>query len=288
MSVMLADAKGKLQCERKVILSSEVPVHELVYADDTLLIDVRSDTLQAYMDCVEEFGAEYGLALNWQKIEVLPARREAAMTTLNGSAVKQKDNMFYLGALLSADGRVGSELSRRLGMAQADFKALAQVWKHTLLSRRDKYDVFMSLVVSKFMYALETTWLNVSERRKLDGMFARCLRRIAGVLPSFLSRVSNKEVLRRFDSPALSVILLERQLGYFGKLAALPASSTLRSLVFQPDSILPIEPGKSPRMYWSGELHRAALKLAGTAENLKKMTSNPRVWKSHVRDYCRK
>ena len=144
------------------------------------------------MDCIEELAVEYGLALNWKKVGVLPVQCEAVIKNADGSAAKQRDNLLYLRALLSADGPVGSELSRRLGLAEADFKTLAQVWKHTLLSRKDKYDIFMALVVSKLMHALETTWLNVSERRKLDGLLARCLRRIAGALPAFLSRNSRK------------------------------------------------------------------------------------------------
>ena len=42
-------------------------IHELLYADDTLLIDDSSDTLQKFMEAVKRAGQEYGLALNWKK-----------------------------------------------------------------------------------------------------------------------------------------------------------------------------------------------------------------------------
>ena len=74
------------------------------------------------MSCVQEVGSEYGLALNWKKVEALPVRCEALIQTPKGNNVEQKESMQYLGALLSADVRVTSELGRRIGLAHADVK----------------------------------------------------------------------------------------------------------------------------------------------------------------------
>ena len=46
--------------------------------------------------------------------------------------------MVYLGGLLAADGRMGSELSRRLGAAAADFAQLKVLWQHANVSRAFK------------------------------------------------------------------------------------------------------------------------------------------------------
>ena len=47
-----------------VKLCNEMLVNELVYADDTLLIDMNGDVLQAYMNCIAAVGQEYGMSFN--------------------------------------------------------------------------------------------------------------------------------------------------------------------------------------------------------------------------------
>ena len=64
MTVMMYDAKAQLASEYKVTLSPELVCHECIYADDTLLIEVVGEHLQAYMNCIAACGKEYGLQLN--------------------------------------------------------------------------------------------------------------------------------------------------------------------------------------------------------------------------------
>ena len=76
------------------------------------------------MDIIQKLGAQYGLELNWKKVESLPIRCEASLTAPDGTSISAYDSITYLGALLTNDGKINSELSRRLGMANSDFKAL--------------------------------------------------------------------------------------------------------------------------------------------------------------------
>ena len=48
-----------------------------MYADDTLILAVNNEDAEIYMQCIEQAGRMYGLQLNWNKLEVLPVRREA-------------------------------------------------------------------------------------------------------------------------------------------------------------------------------------------------------------------
>ena len=64
MTVLMHDAKQDLQVIHGVDLSSSLLCHDILYADDTLLIDVVSDKLQSYMQCVVDQGRSYGLKLN--------------------------------------------------------------------------------------------------------------------------------------------------------------------------------------------------------------------------------
>ena len=74
MTVLMEDAKKQLSETFGDILSSTLPFHELLYADDTLLIDVSGENLERFMTIVAKLGSEYGLKLNWKKIEDLSIR----------------------------------------------------------------------------------------------------------------------------------------------------------------------------------------------------------------------
>ena len=195
MTVLIHDAKKHLIHDLGVSLSPEVAIHDLLYADDTLLIDARGEAVEQFMHCVGQAGREYGIVFNWDKLESMPVRCENTIRKEDGALVKTKNSMVYLGSLLSNDGCIGSELARRSGMAQCGFQTLRRVWSHSNLTRRRKTDIFSACILIKPMYCLHTAYLNRAERRKLNGFQARCLRQIIGVLPSFISRVSNADVL---------------------------------------------------------------------------------------------
>ena len=140
----------------------------------------------------------------------------------------------YLGASLSADGRVDSEVARRIGAARADFRALQRVWAHASLAVKDKVRIYDACVVSSLTYGLQTAWLSVAARRRLDGFHAKCSRRICNILPSFISRVPNAEVLARAGcSMKLSTRIRVQQLVLAGRCAAAPVGTPMREALQQ-------------------------------------------------------
>ena len=58
-----------------------------------------------------------------------------------------------------------------------------------------------------------------------------------GIPLSYISRVSNEEVLRAAGSSKLSGLLLQRQLMLFAHVARKPPEDPLRNTVFQPSSM---------------------------------------------------
>ena len=167
--------------------------------------------------------------------------------------------MAYLGGLITRDGRADSEISRKLGRAYADYRLLRSVWSHASLSRRDKVHYFETLVLSRLAYGLSTQWLLASQRRRLDGFAARCLRRVLGIAPAFLSRISNATVFARAGILSFSSQLLKQQLHLFGKVALSPEGSPLRSNTFVDNSLMPLighfvrKVGR-PRQNWTSQL----------------------------------
>lgn len=293
MTVLLHDAKGQLCNTPGTKLSDECLVSELAYADDIMLMDIRADTLQSFMACIVEAGREYGLELNLSKLEVLPLRTSADIRNPANELVKQKESIAYLGCVLSADGRYSSELSRRIGTAAADFKKLQRVWSHSNLTLRRKVRIFDACVVTRALCGLTTVCLNQTERKRLDGFQARCLRQILKIAPSYYSRVSNCNVLLRAHSRPLSQQMLEQQLIYFGKVALRSEEDPTRQHLFEPGSLEPRRLHGTrrvgrPRLEWTTQIHGKAVEVAGCKENLQnllRVATNIGVWKSAVYEY---
>ena len=175
-----------------------------MYADDTLLIGTDSDVLQTFMDSIAAAGKQYGLSFNWKKLELLRVRTSAKILTETGEQLKTKDSMIYLGSLLSADGKIASELARRLGAAQSEFSSLARVWKHSSLSRPKKIRIFDACICSKLSYGLFSAILRKADERRIDGFQTRCLRRILEIPHAYHNRISNARVLQIVKETPLS------------------------------------------------------------------------------------
>ena len=68
------------------------------------------------------------------------------------------------------------------------------------------------------MYGLQTIWLPKTMRQKINGFYCSCLRQILGIAHSYISRISNLEVLKRAEDIALDKQLLRYQLLFYGKM----------------------------------------------------------------------
>ena len=294
MTVLLHDAKSDLH----TVLghtSEGLLADELVYADDTLILGLSSEYVQQYMACIQQVGQEYGLSFNWSKLEATGVRTDAAISKPDGTQVVVKDSMLYLGGLLSADGRIGAELARRIGAAKRDFATLTRVWSKFYLSIAWKVRVFSSCIVTKLVHGLATSSLNQAERRRLDGFQARCLRTILRIPAAYYSRISNQVVLSRAGQHPLSKRLLKEQMMFIGRLARRPHNDPVRNAVFEPYSFVlrpldgPRKVGR-PRLAWGTTVYTECVQLAGTRERLASYWQPGKVaeqqWSTAVRRYC--
>ena len=287
MTVLMHDAR-RLLSEAGTQLSGRLVCHEILYADDTLIIDTDKDVVHEFMTAISDVGQTLGLTLNWAKVETLAIRTEASIRAPSGEQIAQKESIQYLGATLAADGKIHHELARRIGAATADFKTLQKVWNHSTLNIRRKLRLFEAYVTSKVTYNLHVAWLNKSERRRLDGFCCRCLRRIMHIPSAFHSRVSNDEVFRRARVRPLSQVLLDRQSNYLHKLANLPNDSQLRASIFVPGSFHLSSPDGGrrvgrPRAEWGERVWRAALEVTGGEATLRQfLIGNASTWRNKV------
>ena len=109
-------------------MSEDLICHDLVYADDTLLVETVTTHLQAYMECIAACGQKYGLQLNWSKVEQLNINCDRdALLDPHGNPITCKQTLKYLGAQLAADGHIESEIAQKFGRASQDFKTLIRL-----------------------------------------------------------------------------------------------------------------------------------------------------------------
>jgi len=260
-------------------------VDELVYVDDTLLVGVNARMVQSLMTHIGNEGGSVGLSFNWSKLEALTVRMAAEIPCPDGNIIVEKDSILYLGSPLAYEGRAGSELGRRIGLAQCDFRSLQRVWAHSSLSRAAKVRVFEACIILKLCYSLEVATLNTAEIRRLNGFQARCLRRILGIPAAFISRVSNKAVLAKANSFALSHSVVRQQLIFLGELTRRAGDDPVRVSVFQPGSIaLKSLSGTRrvgrPRNTWPTLVLQAARQVAG--DRLEVLLSDRSQWNAVV------
>ena len=178
-------------------------------------------------------------------------------------------------------------------MARQDFNTLARIWSHASVRIRRKLEILGSCVVSMLLYGLHTAYLNRAELQRLDGFYARCLRRVLRIPPAYYSRVSNETVLNRARRSKLSTRLQRQQLLYLGSVARRDDDDPVRCCVFQPGGVALRKKGKMkqgrPRKSWSDETLKTAIEAAGSLEAFQSlMAPTPRAeeaWRSKVRRY---
>ena len=231
MSVLLADAKAAACANGSYQLPDHFP-SELVYADDTLILAADEQSAHAYMLAIAEAGQQYGLQLNWSKCEVLPVNTHGVIKSPDGRQLPVKPSISYLGSTLAADGRITTELARRLGKATREFNSLKRVWAHAGVGLTRKVQMFNQCVVSGLLHGLGSAVLGKSNRRKLDGFQAGCLRQILHIPHAYYSRVSNRVVLERLHQKPLSEGLRHEQQKYKVELLQRELADPVRSAIF--------------------------------------------------------
>ena len=142
--------------------------------------------------------------------------------------------------LKHADGKKCNEISRKIGAAHAEFKALNQVWKSSNVSSIRKLKLFDSYILSKLRYGVASAWLSKADLRRLDGFQARCLRILLGVKPASFSRISNERVRSMAGQKQFSETVADAQLDLLHSILDDHGKQELRDVAFQKGTETPL------------------------------------------------
>ena len=102
---------------------------ELMYADYTLLMSVLVERLDGFLSAVKASGANFGLALHGDKIQLVNIRCGDDVRREDRTRVRASEVITYLCCIVSAHGWLEKELGLRLGLAHSDLQALSKVWR---------------------------------------------------------------------------------------------------------------------------------------------------------------
>ena len=145
------------------------------------------------------------------------------------------------------------------------------MWGNVAVTLKDKLHFFESLITPRLTYGLATMWLVTAQRRRIDGFYARCLRKILSIPNAFYSRVSNAIVLKRAGVTPLSQQLSHRQLALLGTVARSPLEGPLRRSTFVNSTTSPqigryVRRVGRPRQDWTTQVMREGARLFGMAQ----------------------
>ena len=145
-----------------------------------------------------------------------------------------------MGGLLSGVATIDSELARRIGLATAEHQQLQKLWGHAGVNTEEKVRFYNAFVVSKLVYGLSTACLNKAHRRRVDGFYAKGLRRILRIPAAFVSRVSDRTVFECAGVQPLTEQIFKRQLILLGQVVRAPDADPLRRDVFVNGTVRPV------------------------------------------------
>ena len=141
----------------------------------------------------------------------------------------------HLGSMLSAAGEAFANVRRRTQMAMTAYTPIAfKVFGSSLIPDRHKLSFLKSLVLSRLLFGLHIACLPVAHLRRLNAVYMRGLRRIAGDC-RFGPAVqwSDREVRERLNVPSIDCLLMVMRLRYLQRLVLLRPPDLVAVLHFR-------------------------------------------------------
>ena len=190
-------------------------LEDLDFADDIALLSSTMNHLQEKTSKLETNAGKVGLKLNNNKCKIMKTNSKSeSKLKVRGSDVEEVDSFTYLGANVTTDGGSTVDLKKRIALASAQMKKLANIWKTNNISKKTKTTLFKSLVVSVLLCGCETWKLTKGEEKKLDIFQSRCLRRIYKI--RWQQHVSNTTVLETARMEKISCEIRRRRWNWIG------------------------------------------------------------------------
>lgn len=219
-------------------MDSELCTLMLLYADDLVILADDAAALQLALLELEAAAAEWGMQLNYDKTKAVvfaaaPGSPPLSPIQLAQGVVQVDTGFTYLGSVQCASVQQEVEINRRLYLAGRAFNDLwPRVFKCRSVSLAAKMRIYKAIVVPTLLYGAAESWaLTRAQEHRLDVFNTTNLRRITGHSRG-RDTISNAELYELTGQPAISALLRERRLRWFGHLVRRQGSTTAGQLLF--------------------------------------------------------
>ncbi len=257
---------------------------DLEYADDTILLSTSYSQLRDALGIYSEEAEKLGLQVSWMKTKFMYVgdRPHPPSLRFGNDIVEPVKNFVYLGSIVTDNGDLKPEITRRRGLAASAFQSLWKpLWRHQTISRKTKLRIYNSAVLSILLYGSETWPLNKTLAARLDGFDSRALRTIENI--RWPQRVSNKILRSRTCQPRASCLAAQRRTRWFGHVLRLPPDHPTRAILqFDPRDAGWRRPRGRPRTRWldvlAGDLQQHGIAV----EDAEQLAQDRQHWKQLV------
>ena len=269
MHVLFHDVHRRFNDPRYAKTFQGINFHELLYADDTLILTKSFASANQYLHLIEEESQYLDLNLNKSKCCYIAFNCRGSIAFQNGDPMKSTDESTYLGASITRTVNPKHEIRRRISATMAILKKLDIFWGKAQCNRSWKLRVFNAVITSKVLYGLETLEPTESAGRLLNTFQLKGLRKILKLHTTYIQRHNTNEYVYRranetlnapttgFDRKIkpLTEILEERKLKLLGHILRRDRNHPLHQATFSTTSALPRETEMRrvgrPRQFWT-------------------------------------
>ena len=151
-----------------------------------------------FLKSIEEEGRKYGLMLNKDKCELLSTSLNADIKFENGTKVKRKPEVTYLGCQINQYSNIAQELSKGISNCMATLKKLDIFWRHCDIQTAFTITTLDAVIRAKLLYGLDSAQLTPSQQRRIEVFQLKGLRKILNMKTTYVERNNtNAEIFRK-------------------------------------------------------------------------------------------
>ncbi|GFR82438.1 endonuclease-reverse transcriptase [Elysia marginata] len=202
--------------ETSGILINGVNIHNIRYADDTVILAESEEQLQAMLDSIVDKCKEYGMEIKAKKTKTMHIGRDTKTLTITvGNAVLEQVSKYsYLGQMITEDVATLKKVQIRIEKTRQKF------WENKELLRRNvglntKKRILPCYIFSVFNYGCEAWAYSKTVQKKMQTFEIWHYRRLLKV--PWTEKKTNKEIIKMADvGERLLQQLMKRKRRYAG------------------------------------------------------------------------
>ena len=174
-----------------------LPFNEVLYADDTILLQHKAKQLEEQLALLEIEAAKYGLKFNKKKCEHIRINAQTHVHFRDNEAVPRTSKAKYLGVILEEHANPNTEIDERIKQATSTWNRLYKYWKLGNCSKKKKLQVWNAVIKTKLTYCLVTVQINKDRASRLDAFQLKGIRRILNWKTTYIERRNTNKRLRQ-------------------------------------------------------------------------------------------